>query len=243
MKDPAIVAKRMWLEPRLTDVDYLHYFDLRDFIKSNGSSDSITVLDYGAGISPYRSFFPGADYRPADLGIEPGLYYKIGLESKIPEKNDSFDTILSTQVLEHVENTADYLSECHRLLKPDGKLVLTTHGIWEDHAYPYDFWRWTDGGLKKELNAAGFRDITFYKLTCGSRAALLLFVKQCLATKNPPGAMRSLWFRIFRFTLRRTFWMLYWLCDVCLPNHGIVRVDLNGLNPSFYIVIAAVARK
>jgi SAM-dependent methyltransferase len=243
MNDPAIDRKRMWLDPRPTDVDYLHYLDLRDFIKSNGSDGPNTVLDYGAGISPYRSFFPGADYRPADLGSEPSLYYKIGLESKIPEKDDSFDLILSTQVLEHVENTADYLSECHRLLKPGGKLLLTTHGIWEDHAYPYDFWRWTDGGLMKELNAAGFHKVTVYKLTCGCRGALLLFVRQCLSAKNPPGLMASLLFRTFRFTLRRTFWILYRFCDAWFPDRKIVRVGPDGSNASFYVVLAVVAQK
>jgi SAM-dependent methyltransferase len=243
MINPAIDNKRLWLDPRPSNTDYLHYLDLRDFIKSNGSESPVTILDYGAGISPYRSFFPEADYRSADLGTAAGLYYKIGLDSKIPEKDATFDLALSTQVLEHVENTAGYLSECHRLLKPGGELILTTHGIWEDHAYPYDFWRWTDGGLRKELEAAGFHEITFYKLTCGCRAALLLFVKQCLSAKNPPGPIKSFFFRTFRFTLRRTFWILYRLTDACFPDQRIVRVEPKGANPSFYIVIAAVARK
>jgi SAM-dependent methyltransferase len=55
--------------------------------------------------------------------------------------------VLSTQVLEHVQDPDVYLAECARLLRPGGSLVLSTHGSMYYHADPDDYWRWTMAGL------------------------------------------------------------------------------------------------
>ena len=135
-------------QPQPSDFDYPPLRDLNNFVKQHASSEKITVLDYGAGASPYQAYFPNADYRRADILETPGLRYLIAPDSRIAEKDGTFDLILSTQVLEHVENVNEYLTESFRLLKPGGTLILTTHGIWEEHGVPYDFQRWTEEGMK-----------------------------------------------------------------------------------------------
>jgi SAM-dependent methyltransferase len=67
------------------------------------------------------------------------------------------DVVVSTQVLEHVPDPRAYLLECRRILKPGGMLILTTHGYWEYHPQPTDLWRWTGPGLRKLVEASGFR--------------------------------------------------------------------------------------
>ena len=42
--------------------------------------------------------------------------------TKIPMQDDSFDTVFSTQVIEHVEDHRALIQEAHRLLKPGGAL-------------------------------------------------------------------------------------------------------------------------
>ena len=49
-----------------------------------------------------------------------------------------------------------YLGECRRVLRPDGWLLLSTHGTWLYHPHPTDFRRWTEAGLVGELEAHGF---------------------------------------------------------------------------------------
>lgn len=57
--------------------------------------------------------------------------------------------ILSTQILEHVEDPAQHLRKYHRTLRNDGLLILSTRGYRAHRIDLHDFWRWTSEGLKK----------------------------------------------------------------------------------------------
>jgi SAM-dependent methyltransferase len=74
----------------------------------------------------------------------------------VPEPDASFDAVLSTQVLEHVEDPDLYLGEAFRVLRPGGSIVLSTHGIMYYHRDPEDYWRWTMPGLVRLLERHGF---------------------------------------------------------------------------------------
>lgn len=234
---------RMRASPRHSDADYFHFADLNEFIQRHASSQKIIVLDYGAGASPYKTYFPNADYRKADIVPLPEIRYRIAENSTIPEADNTFDVILSTQVAEHVRNPEVYFKECFRLLKPGGKLLLTTHGIWEEHGVPYDFQRWTEQGMRRDLTAAGFQKPQIYKLTCGIRALMHLFTRTWFDTTPP----RPLWpkycFKAFRLIYSRLFPFVYSFCDTYWPEDKIVHAEEGAPTPTFYIVIAAVAQK
>src|SRR5215831_1319230 len=130
------------LSPEPGDASYLALSDLLMAVKKAATSGPITILDFGSGFAPYRSLFPESRYLRADLASTPdGTGETLGREEEYPEPDciisadgkvghdsDAFDYVLSTQVLEHVRNPEIYLAECFRLLKPGGKLFLTTHG-------------------------------------------------------------------------------------------------------------------
>lgn len=231
------------LTPRYFNDCYLVWVDLRDFIKSNGTDKPIRILDYGAGGSPYKSFFPNADYRRADITKARSLNYQIRADSTLPEEDETFDLILSTQVAEHVVNPEVYFKECFRLLKKGGKLILTTHGIWEEHASPYDFQRWTEEGFRRDLTGAGFNQMDIYKLTCGLRAGIVLFTRNLFASHVPKKFAAGVLFRAFRFSYSRIFGLLYWICEKWFPEEAIVRTKKTGDNPTFYVDIAVIAQK
>jgi SAM-dependent methyltransferase len=118
------------------------------------------VLDLGAGESPYRDFFPpGVEYVAADLPGNPGADLELRPDGTVPADEASFDAVVSTQVLEHVSDPALYLAEAHRVLKPGGRLLLSTHGTFIYHPDPEDYWRWTAAGLRMVATDAGFRVI------------------------------------------------------------------------------------
>ena len=115
------------------------------------------VLDYGCADTPYRHLFPaGAEYLAADLPGNPRATLEISPDGKAPVPDGSVDVVLSTQVLEHVVDPALYLSECCRVLRPGGQLLLSTHGIMVYHPDPDDYWRWTCAGLQRAVADAGF---------------------------------------------------------------------------------------
>jgi len=82
--------------------------------------------------------------------------------------------VVSFQVLEHVRDVPAYLAEARRVLKPGGRLFLSTHGVWPYHPHPTDFWRWTADGLRVTCEDGGFAVEQFHAL-CGPAAWMAIF--------------------------------------------------------------------
>lgn len=205
------------IRPSPGDEFYIHLSDLLMGLNQLTIRTGLTVLDYGAGGSPYRPLFQESDYRRADVLATTECEYLIASDGTIPERAATFDFILSSQVLEHVSDPAVYLSECHRLLKPGGMLLLTTHGTFEDHGCPYDFQRWTADGLRRDLGQAGFQITQLSKVTTGLRAVAFLVERYLYTTISLPRTT------IFGFSM--------WLCRKLVSRYRRqfhVSMDRNG---------------
>ena len=125
-----------------------------------------TVVDLGCGFAPYRTMLErtGAKYIGCDLEAGPGVSIIIDLDSSTSLAPSCADVVASFQVLEHVWSLDNYLAECRRLLQPQGRLILSTHGTWLFHPHPTDFRRWTRDGLIRELTSRGFEVISVQPL-------------------------------------------------------------------------------
>ncbi len=178
MKPPEVLQQadynRQRTDPRPGDLFYLALADLRLAVELMRNVPATKVLDYGCGGSPYRSLFQVETYHRADLPGDPTLDFEYGMDSILPVADEAYDLVLSTQVLEHVKDVAGYLREARRVRKPGGRLFITTHGTYPDHACPHDFQRWTHDGLREQVAAAGFQVNQVYKLSTGARALMFL---------------------------------------------------------------------
>jgi SAM-dependent methyltransferase len=214
--------------PKPGDALYLPLADLSLAIHRFRSNERMMILDYGSGGSPYRSLFPNSEYRRADVIAAEGMNYRIAEDQTIPEASGTFDLVLSTQVLEHVPVPSLYLAECHRLLRSGGRLLLSTHGIFEEHGVPFDFHRWTVGGLRKELEGAGFEIRECYRLTTDARAAAFLLEQYggWMLRRNRSLWELALWYVCSVITKRRV-WFHQW-CDATFAASRVVDASEPG---------------
>lgn len=117
------------------------------------------VLDAGAGTAPYRPLFGHAQYETADFEMVDKAYtpstYVCDLKS-IPVEDARFDYIVFNQVMEHLPEPRLVLAELHRILKVGGRIIYTGPLFYEEHEQPYDFYRYTQFGLKHLFGSAGF---------------------------------------------------------------------------------------
>lgn len=151
-----------------------------------------TVLDYGCADMPYRSFFAAdAHYLGADLPGNPEATVQIADDGTVPVADATVDVVLSTQVLEHVGDPAVYLAECARVLRPGGRMLLSTHGLMVFHPDPVDYWRWTCAGLRRAVEQTGL-EVERFEGIMGLTATGLQFVQDAWYWRLP-GPLRHLY--------------------------------------------------
>ncbi len=120
------------------------------------------VLDAGAGPCPYKHFFNHTRYEATDVVDPHKILNFVCSLNKIPRQDNTYDALLSTEVLEHVEFPQKVMNESYRVLKKGGKLFLTTPQGWMIHQAPYNYFYFTRYGLESILKQAGF---TKYKIS------------------------------------------------------------------------------
>lgn len=67
----------------------------------------------------------------------------------------SFDTVLLSDVLEHLPNPEQALTEVHRILRPGGVLILGVPFMYGLHEVPHDYHRYTEHLLRLRLEVLG----------------------------------------------------------------------------------------
>lgn len=89
----------------------------------------------------------------------------IGTAYDMPVPDNSFDSILCTAVLEHLEQPLLALKESFRVLKPNGHALYTVPLFWHLHEEPRDFYRYTKYGLEHLFKEAGFEIVEIVPLS------------------------------------------------------------------------------
>ncbi len=163
------------------------YFIARSSLRVNLRtliSDSIyeAILDIGCGTAPYRDLFPLANQyhgleidQPRNHSNPNATFFYDGLT--IPLRDNTYDAILCSQVLEHSFNPEQLLLESLRILKPGGVLFLSIPFFWPEHEQPYDSQRFTMYGLMNRLEKSGFELIMIRKSNVGLSALLQLLIE------------------------------------------------------------------
>ena len=150
------------IDPSIFQYDYLSLRRLSDDVQRliaglPVAAAGAVALDLGSDKCPYRSELESRGYlvRTLDLTLDSGADYA-GTAEETGLPSQSFDVVLCTQVIEHCMNPWRALSEAHRILKPSGALIVSAPHVWFYHPHPTDHWRFTQEGMVRLCQDAGF---------------------------------------------------------------------------------------
>lgn len=162
----------------LTDHNYFSRKDLYEAVLHNSRYISGKVLDFGCGTQPYKKLFKADEYIGVEIDI-PGEYKDeeiVYYDGKhVPFEDETFDSMISSEVFEHVINIEEIIKELNRVLKTGGNVLITVPFVYPRHCWPNDYRRYTYEGLKNLLVSNGFEI-----LKCESNAGYIESVAELI---------------------------------------------------------------
>jgi SAM-dependent methyltransferase len=151
------------------------------------------------------------------------------LGNKIPFKENHFDFLICTEVLEHVENYQQLVDEIYRVLKPNAKALITIPWSARFHYIPYDYFRYTPTTLLKMFSH--FKDIEIIPrgtdVTSIAAKLIVLFVRNILPNN------------LFRY-LFMPFWLItspIVIIGIILGHISLVTRFGNDSDPLGYTIV------
>lgn len=117
--------------------------------------------------------------------------------TSMPFADDQFDTVFLLEVLEHVKQPSLAASEILRVLKPEGRLYVSTPFMIGMHDMPYDYFRYTSEGLREIFR--GFLELRIDPRSGSINAALSIFARDFIRGFHGRGWKTYLVLRALRF--------------------------------------------
>jgi SAM-dependent methyltransferase len=128
------------------------------------------LIDLGCGKVPlyhaYKDYITDnlcVDW-PASLHKNPFLDTECDLNLPLPFHDEQFDTIILSDVLEHLSNPQQLCGEMYRILKPGGKVILNVPFFYKLHEVPHDYFRYTKFALLKFANDARLKTVAINEI-------------------------------------------------------------------------------
>ncbi len=145
--DSKILVQRWWQRKR--------YRLIMGFLDNAEKHGGKKVLDIGCGSSRIIQELPNAVALDCNFiklrFLKASNRHLVNAEvNRLPFRNECFDTLICSQVIEHIRFTEKTFSELSRVLKKGGRLVIGT----PDYAtYSWRFWEWIYGKVLSKAYA------------------------------------------------------------------------------------------
>jgi SAM-dependent methyltransferase len=172
------------------------------------------ILNVGAGETRYGP-------NVLNLEIEPGPTADVvGVAERLPVRDASCDGLILMAVLEHVADEQETLTEAARVLRPGGRLLVDVPFLQGYHASPADYRRYTEQGLRAELERHGF-DVEGSGVAVGPGSAAAWIASEFLALLISGRSARA-----YRLARLATAWLALPLkyADAWLERHPMAYV-------------------
>ncbi len=157
--------RHWWFATRTRAI--LAYLDM--FVSTDHTTQARWILDVGSGagnmahhLSHYGRYV-GVDVNPKPLRVARarGWPVHLGSATHLPYASATFDVVALLDTVEHIEDDHAVFAECHRVLKPGGKLIVTVPAfmfLWsKNDVLNRHQRRYTRPQLITRLEAHGFR--------------------------------------------------------------------------------------
>jgi len=205
----------------------------RSFLRKEARKLKGNILDLGSGTGEY-SLLMAKNPDNQVVALDGSEKLSVDLQKKVdqlkiknlkvihsdahqlPFEDNSFDSCFCNTVLEHVKDPEQIVKEVRRVLKPEGKLMISIPFLQEIHADPDDFQRYTPFGLQNLLRKNGFQIIkqhcdygalnTLEYLLLGS---FIWRLRLGLKKNFPFGYVYILWLMIFFFIFKISHWVFF----------------------------------
>ena len=143
---------------------------LHSRVKSLVSKNPCKLLDVGAGTGNLANLFYNEGYDVTVVDIENFLinknlkFKKMDLNDSWPLKKETYNLVLATEIIEHLENPRHFIREIKRVLKRKGLAIITTPNIFNWRARIYYSLKGLIWGFRKKdyLKSGHITPITVY---------------------------------------------------------------------------------
>lgn len=218
-------------------------FRIQDFVKSavRETTAEGRILDAGAGECRNRSLIENQTYIALDAACGDQSWNYADLDvianlEKVPFKPNSFDLVICTQVLEHVQEPQIVLNEFFRIIKGGGTLCISAPQGWGVHQAPNDFFRYTHFGLRHLLEKSGFQIISITP-SCGYYSYLAN--RLTVFPKTFFWQIKQGWLRLLLFPIELLSYVVFVLLLPVILNS----IDFMDKNRNYTLNYFVAARK
>lgn len=131
------------------------------------------LLDLGCGSVPlydaYKTYIKSNICVDWSNTVHENSYLDIvtDLNADLPLEDERFDTILFSDVLEHLCEPRNMFVEMHRVLKRGGYIIMNSPFYYWLHEEPYDYFRYTEYWYKRVAEEQGFEVVTLERIGGG----------------------------------------------------------------------------
>ena len=164
-----------------------------------------SLLDCGAGKVPFYGVYRDlvTDITCTDWGSSrhnlQHIDNEVDLSKKLPFKESSVDTILLTDVLEHLNNPQLLLSESKRILRTNGHILIFVPFLYWLHEEPHDYFRYTEHALTSLIESSGLESVEIYPYGGGSDV-LIDMGNKIFRDNKFLLAIHKIWWKLLKIT-------------------------------------------
>ena len=178
-----------------------------------------------------------------EIKVTSGAFTSAGDATRLPFQNETFDRIIASEVLEHIYNDEDALSELFRVLKPQGILAITVPSYFPEKIC----WRISDeyhapievGGhvriyrkreLEAKISAAGLVPIDFHR--SHALHSPYWWLKCAVGTKNDQNWLVKAYLRFLTWDIvkqPRSTWLAEKILQPVLGKSAIIYAQKTAI--------------